>query len=78
MNLSMKTQVILFHGTDGNPDNFWFPYIKNNLDPAKYRVLAPQLPDPDKPDINTDRKSNSCLWFLSSFFPKLNHVQTHL
>ncbi len=49
----MQKQVILLHGTDGNPDNFWFPYIKNNIDKTKYKVIAPQLPNPDKPDIKT-------------------------
>jgi len=43
--------VIIFHGTGGAPNHFWFPYLKNSLSPEKFKVSIPQLPNPDKPDL---------------------------
>ncbi len=48
----MKKAVIL-HGTHGNPDNNWFPWLKAKLEQNGYEVWIPQLPDCDKPNRNT-------------------------
>lgn len=44
--------VSIFHGTDGTPDLFWFPYLKKELEKQNYRVWVPQLPQTEKPDLN--------------------------
>lgn len=44
-------KVILLHGTGGNPDSYWFPYIKKSLSQERYEVTAPQLPDTDSPNL---------------------------
>jgi len=43
--------AILLHGMFGNPDNFWFGWLRAQLDQQGYKVTAPQLPDPDNPDL---------------------------
>ncbi|MCK5320374.1 alpha/beta hydrolase [Candidatus Parcubacteria bacterium] len=43
--------VIIFHGTGGTPNHFWFPYLKDNLPAEKFNVSIPRLPNPDKPDL---------------------------
>jgi predicted alpha/beta hydrolase family esterase len=48
----MKNAVLL-HGTFGNPDNFWFPWLKKELEAQGFSVSAPQLPDPDRPRLDT-------------------------
>jgi predicted alpha/beta hydrolase family esterase len=35
----------------GNPDNFWFAWLRRELRRRGYRVTAPQLPDADKPNL---------------------------
>lgn len=47
----MKNAIIL-HGISSNPDEFWFPYVKAELEKREYNVWIPQLPQPDSPDIN--------------------------
>lgn len=45
--------VIIFHWTWSSPQDFWFPYIKENLEKKWYIVNVPQLPGTDDPDIRT-------------------------
>ncbi len=47
----MKNAIFL-HGLGGNPDNFWFAWLRNQLTAQGYTVTAPQLPNPDAPDLN--------------------------
>ena len=47
----MKKQVIVLHGTGGNPDIFWQPYLKDTLDSNMFKVSTPQLPSTDTPDL---------------------------
>lgn len=44
-------RAFLIHGTGGNPDNFWFPTIKTHLSELGFDVVAPQMPNPDQPDL---------------------------
>jgi predicted alpha/beta hydrolase family esterase len=44
--------AILLHGTSSTPDSFWFPSVKRFLEKKGYNVWAPQLPDPDRPDLS--------------------------
>ncbi len=43
--------VVIFHGTGGTPDSFWFPYVKNSLLLRNYHVWVPQLPDTNSPSL---------------------------
>jgi predicted alpha/beta hydrolase family esterase len=45
----MKGAVIL-HGTDGNPEMNWFPWLKSKLEAAGYKVWAPLLPGNHTPN----------------------------
>ncbi len=45
------TNVIIFHGTDCNPNLFWYPYIKKKLEKKGYEVSVPHLPNSKEADI---------------------------
>jgi uncharacterized protein len=47
----MKNAVLL-HGMFGNPENFWFPWLRQQLEAKGYKVTAPQLPAADTPNLN--------------------------
>lgn len=47
---SMKNAV-LFHGTGGNPESYWFPYLKRELEKRGYTVSVPALPNTENPKI---------------------------
>lgn len=42
----MKTALII-HGTDGYPEENWFPWIKEKLEEKGYKVFIPQFPTPE-------------------------------
>ena len=46
----MKNAIIL-HGTGTKKDEFWFPYLKNELEKIGYDVWLPQLPNDDYPNL---------------------------
>ncbi|HTE48424.1 MAG TPA: alpha/beta fold hydrolase [Candidatus Paceibacterota bacterium] len=41
----MKTAFI-FHGTEGYPEENWFPWMKNRLEEKGYKVIVPHFPSP--------------------------------
>lgn len=43
--------AIIFHGTGCNPNSFWQPYLKNELEKLGYSVSIPALPESNSPDI---------------------------
>lgn len=45
----MKRAVIL-HGTDGSPEQNWFPWLKAKLEAAGYQVWVPLLPENHAPN----------------------------
>lgn len=47
----MSKRVFLVHGWDGSPENGWFPWLKRELSARGFAVCAPQLPEPEEPQI---------------------------
>ncbi|MAG60978.1 hypothetical protein CL619_04280 [archaeon] len=39
--------VFMIHGSFGNPDENWFPWLKNQLITAGFEVIIPSFPTPD-------------------------------
>lgn len=54
-------KVFIFHGTWSSPEDFWFPYIKNNLSKEEFHVTIPNLPNADNPELE------ECLKFLNQY-----------
>ncbi|MFA6131149.1 MAG: alpha/beta fold hydrolase [Patescibacteria group bacterium] len=46
-----KKIALLLHGTGGNGRDSWFPWISEKLTALGYKVIAPDMPDPTKPDL---------------------------
>src|SRR5687767_7911443 len=46
----MKNAIIL-HGTGTKANEFWFPWLKENLEKRGYQVWLPQLPNDDYPNL---------------------------
>ena len=44
-------KAIIVHGWDGRPDTGWFPWLKSELEKRGFEVIAPRLPEPEKPRI---------------------------
>ncbi len=42
----------IFHGTDGNPGENWFPWLKRKLEEIDIKTTVPQLPNPAHPHEN--------------------------
>ena len=38
--------VFIFHGTEGYPEENWFPWLKQELEPKGCSVFVPQFPSP--------------------------------
>lgn len=43
-------RVVLLHGTDGSPDELWFPWLSEQFELEGYKVYAPLLPDNQTPN----------------------------
>lgn len=61
----MKNAVIL-HGTNGSPEKNWFPWLKQELEKKEYKVWLPQLPNCDKPNVDTYNKFLLPSWDYNS------------
>lgn len=44
-------RAVLLHGTDGEPEGGWRPYIKNELENRGYEVWVPALPNNHTPNM---------------------------
>ncbi len=42
----MKNNVFIFHGTEGYPEENWFPWMKEKLEAKGCNVIVPQFPTP--------------------------------
>jgi predicted alpha/beta hydrolase family esterase len=42
----MKAKVFIFHGTEGYPEENWFPWMKQELEGKGCKVIIPQFPSP--------------------------------
>jgi hypothetical protein len=42
--------IIILHGTGDKPTDFWFPWLKENLEKEGYEVWLPQLPNAEFPN----------------------------
>lgn len=40
------SNVFIFHGTEGHPQENWFPWLKEKLEAEGYKVFVPQFPSP--------------------------------
>lgn len=56
----MKRAVFL-HGTDGKPDDHWFPWLRAELEQRGYEIFAPTLPENHTPsrDVYEEFLKNS-------------------
>ena len=39
--------AFIFHGTEGHPEENWFPWMKKELESLGYNVIVPQFPTPE-------------------------------
>lgn len=42
----MNTNAFIFHGTEGYPEENWFPWLKEKLKTKDLKVIIPQFPSP--------------------------------
>jgi hypothetical protein len=42
----MQHNTLIFHGTEGYPEENWFPWLKKELERRGCRVFVPQFPSP--------------------------------
>lgn len=41
----------MFHGAYGNPNENWFPWLKEQLEAESFKVLLPQFPTPENQSL---------------------------
>lgn len=46
----MKKRAVILHGTDGHPEEHWFPWLKSLLEQSGYEVYVPLLPGNHTPN----------------------------
>lgn len=47
------SNIIIIHGTGGNPDLNWFPWLKSELNNLDCKVFIPTFPTPENQNINS-------------------------
>ncbi|MBI3037166.1 alpha/beta hydrolase [Candidatus Woesearchaeota archaeon] len=53
---------ILIHGTGGNPDECFYPWLRQRLEEDGHKVYAPQLPMPENQSLQTWLKAFEPYW----------------
>lgn len=48
----MKRIAFIFHGTQGYPEENWFPWLKTELNQLGYFVIVPQFPTPENQSLS--------------------------
>lgn len=43
---STKLKFLIIHGTEGYPEENWFPWLKKNLEKLGHEIIVPQFPSP--------------------------------
>ena len=51
----MKSNAFIFHGTEGYPEENWFPWIKEKLEVKGLQVFVPQFPSPPGLPASADK-----------------------
>ncbi|OGI64069.1 hypothetical protein A3H53_04130 [Candidatus Nomurabacteria bacterium RIFCSPLOWO2_02_FULL_40_10] len=63
----MKSNIFIFHGTEGYPEENWFPWIKEKLEEKSCKVFVPQFPTP--PIVSAK---------ISEWFEVLNNYEQYI
>lgn len=48
----MDIKVFIIHGAYGNPNENWFPWLKNELEKLGVKVFVPRFPTPEGQNLN--------------------------
>lgn len=51
--MSTGRRAFIIHGWDGYSEEAWMPWLKNELEQGGFTVIAPNMPQPDRPSIET-------------------------
>lgn len=47
----MQKRAFIIHGWGGNPEEGWFPWLKEQLEQKGFAVIVPEMPDTEHPQI---------------------------
>ena len=61
----MDVKVFIIHGAYGNPNENWFPWLKNKLEKLGIKVFVPRFPTPEGQNLNN---------WLRTFKEYISHV----
>lgn len=54
--LYCMTKIFIIHGTLGNPQENWFPWLKQKLEELNQEVIAPEFPTPSNQSLENWNK----------------------
>ncbi len=52
----MSKRALILHSTDSSPDNYWLPWMREQLEASGFEVFAPLLPNNTVPNRHTYEK----------------------